>query len=77
MDTYVYKNKESYKKIIEKLTKIMPFEILEGKEACLLLNDTVDIHIDKKYTSIRLKDMAYNVNKLKEAVTTKEKKKKK
>ena len=68
METYVYRNLNSCKVIIERLREKMEFEVLVGKDGYSLFGDNIDVNINKKYTSFRIMQPTYNVRELKKIV---------
>ncbi len=68
METYVYRNLNSCEIIIERLKSLMEFEILSDVDGYSLFSDILDVDINKKYTSFRVKDSTYNIRELKRIV---------
>lgn len=68
MESYVYRNLNSHEIIVEKLRNLIDFEILTDNDGCLLLSENVDVDVNKKYTSIRVKNPAYNIRELKRII---------
>ncbi len=68
MESYVYRNLNSYNSIIEKLINVMDFEVLNANDGCFFMNDNVDVNVNKRYTSIRVKNPAYNIRELKRII---------